>query len=243
MRMRLPVALGRPPGVLLLAAAVCLVLTAPALAATWSSSGSGTWRSAPVTSWQPWSSWSSSPSGTYTWRPGTGSGWWTSRPGTANPGTWYPAPQPPSTQPQPPQPQPPRPPESSPVVDPASEETLASLVNQARAASGLAPLSVDPTLRELARRKSLDMIQRNYFGHDSPTWGGLAQLLAMGNVHYIYAGENLAGAPSAQSAHQSLMNSPAHRANILNVHYTHMGIGVVRGGPYGLMVTELFVGR
>lgn len=87
------------------------------------------------------------------------------------------------------------------------------------------------------------MIQKNYFGHNSPTWGGLAQLLAMGNVHYIYAGENLAGAYSAQAAHNSLMASAGHRANILNPHYGAVGVGAVRGGPYGMMVTEIFIGR
>ena len=47
------------------------------------------------------------------------------------------------------------------------------------------------------------------------------------------AGENLALAPSLDIAHTGLMNSPGHRANILNRSFTKVGIGVLDGGPYG----------
>lgn len=59
-------------------------------------------------------------------------------------------------------------------------------------------------------------------------------------IRYTAAGENLAGAPSAEQAHAALMNSSGHRANMLNRNYTHVGIGAVRGGPYGIMFTQIF---
>lgn len=120
---------------------------------------------------------------------------------------------------------------------------MLGLINAARAQQGLSPLAMDPVLRDLARRKSMDMATHEYFSHYSPRLGGLMDLLAGAGVDYRYAGENLAAAPTASAAHQALMNSPGHRDNILNPHYTHVGIGVVRDGPSELLVTQIFVGR
>lgn len=120
---------------------------------------------------------------------------------------------------------------------------MLGLINAARAQQGLRPLVMDPVLRDLARRKSMDMATHEYFSHDSPRLGGLMDLLAGAGVDYRYAGENLAAAPTVSSAHQALMNSPGHRENILNPQFTHVGIGVVRDGPSELLVTQIFVGR
>jgi len=141
-------------------------------------------------------------------------------------------------QPEPePQPQPP----ASGLT--ATEQKMISLVNQEREKRGLQPLSVDMKLVQLAREKSQDMIDNNYFGHTSPTLGTPFQMLRSAGVLYIYAGENLAGAGTVASAHRNLMNSSGHRHNILNPKYTHIGIGIARGGPYGMMITQLFAGR
>ena len=120
---------------------------------------------------------------------------------------------------------------------------MLGLVNAARAQQGLGPLAMDPVLRELARRKSMDMAMYDYFSHDSPRLGGLMDLLASAGVQYRYAGENLAAAPTVSAAHESLMNSPGHRENLLNPHFTQVGIGVVRDGPSTLLVTQILVGR
>lgn len=61
-------------------------------------------------------------------------------------------------------------------------------------------------------------------------------------ISYKTAGENLAGAPSVDHAHTSLMNSAGHRRNILNPAFTHIGIGIINGGPYGMMFTQMFIG-
>ncbi|MBC7104585.1 MAG: sporulation protein [Firmicutes bacterium] len=134
------------------------------------------------------------------------------------------------------------PPAGTPAQLTQDEARMLTLVNQARARSGLAPLTADPELVRLARLKARDMIARGYFGHQSPTYGSPFDMLRAAGVSYRYAGENLAGAPDVESAHANLMASPGHRANILNPNYTRVGIGVVDGGPYGKIFVQLFVG-
>lgn len=124
----------------------------------------------------------------------------------------------------------------------AEEQQMVSLVNQERTSRGLAALSVDSKLVKVARMKSQDMIDKNYFGHQSPTYGSPFDLMKAQGVTYRYAGENLAGADTVQRAHTNLMNSAGHRANILNANFTKVGIGVVHGGPYGLMISQEFTG-
>ncbi|HEY8346153.1 MAG TPA: CAP domain-containing protein [Symbiobacteriaceae bacterium] len=125
----------------------------------------------------------------------------------------------------------------------AEEQQMLNLINGERAKAGLAPLKADPTLTMLARMKSQDMINRNYFSHQSPTYGSPFDMMKRYGVSYRTAGENIAGNHSVQAAHAALMNSPGHRANILNSQYTHVGIGIIKGGPYGMMFTQMFVGR
>ncbi|MHB8918003.1 MAG: CAP domain-containing protein [Desulfocucumaceae bacterium] len=124
----------------------------------------------------------------------------------------------------------------------ADEQRMLDMVNSARAKSGLKPLSVDMDLSRLARKKGRDMIDKNYFDHNSPTYGTPFDMMKAAGQNYRYAGENLAGAPSVDTAHTSLMNSPGHRANILNPNYTQAGIGVVSGGRYGKMFVQMFTG-
>lgn len=125
----------------------------------------------------------------------------------------------------------------------AQEQQMLNLVNGERAKHGLAPLKADLQLTKLARMKSQDMISHNYFSHNSPTYGSPFQMMQRYGVSYKTAGENIAGNGSVASAHQALMNSPGHRANILKSGFTHVGIGVVSGGRYGMMFTQMFVGR
>ena len=119
---------------------------------------------------------------------------------------------------------------------------MLDLVNAARIKAGLTPLQADMTLVKLARLKGQDMINNNYFGHTSPTYGSPFDMMKAAGVTYRYAGENLAGASTVDIAHTNLMNSPGHRANILNANFTKVGIGVVNGGPYGKMLVQMFIG-
>ncbi len=125
----------------------------------------------------------------------------------------------------------------------AAEQKMVNLVNQERSKAGLQQLRVDMSLVELARKKSQDMIDRNYFGHNSPTYGSPFDMMREAGIRYSTAGENLAGAATVEAAHANLMASSGHRANILNPRFNYLGVGIVSGGPYGNMFTQLFVGR
>ncbi|MDQ0878098.1 putative YkwD family protein [Paenibacillus sp. V4I3] len=123
------------------------------------------------------------------------------------------------------------------------EQQMLELVNKERAAVGLSPLAVDLQLTKTARLKSQDMVDNNYFSHDSPTYGSPFDMMEKFGITYNAAGENIACNQSVQAAHEALMNSPGHKANILSKDYTHIGIGIVNGGPCGKMFTQQFIGK
>ncbi|HHY38907.1 MAG TPA: hypothetical protein GX507_08290 [Clostridia bacterium] len=122
------------------------------------------------------------------------------------------------------------------------EQEMLDLINAERERAGLHPLIADEVLTRLARMKSEDMIEKGYFSHDSPTYGSPFDMMRKAGVKYTTAGENLAGAPTVERAHTGLMNSEGHRRNILNPSFKRIGIGIIEGGPYGLMVTQMFTG-
>ena len=92
----------------------------------------------------------------------------------------------------------------------------------------------------LARRHSRDMFARGYFSHISPEGRSPGDRIRAARVRFRTAGENLALAQSLEIAHEGLMNSPGHRANILQPLYGRVGIGILDGGLYGIMVTQVF---
>lgn len=167
--------------------------------------------------------------------------------------SWYfnrpPAPPAPAPAPVPaPQPSPspgPQPPAGSGPVPLTSEEAVAlQLVNQARVEAGLPPLIADPVLTDLARKKSHDMVVNKYFSHDSPTYGTAYQMeVAAGIRAPVMGAENIAKARNARYAHAMFMSSQGHRTNILNPRHTHVGIGIVANGAYGIAETQMFIGR
>ncbi|NEU29681.1 hypothetical protein GN156_02690 [bacterium LRH843] len=122
------------------------------------------------------------------------------------------------------------------------EQQMIDLVNQERSKQGLAPLKVNLELTKVARVKAQDMINKNYFDHQSPTYGSPFDMLNQFGIQYRTAGENLAGNQTVEAAHKALMNSQGHRENILNSNYQEVGIGIVDGGPYGKMFVQLFKG-
>ncbi|MCM3717429.1 CAP domain-containing protein [Fictibacillus phosphorivorans] len=124
----------------------------------------------------------------------------------------------------------------------ADEQQMLNLVNQEREKKGLPALKADPELTKVARVKAKDMIDNNYFDHNSPTYGSPFDMMKKFGVEYKTAGENLAGNSSVDGAHTSLMNSQGHRENILKSDFTNVGIGVVDGGQYGKMFVQLFKG-
>lgn len=124
----------------------------------------------------------------------------------------------------------------------SDEQAMLNLINKERAANGLQPLSYDAALAKVARDKAQDMVNNNYFSHQSPTYGSPFDQMKSNGISYRYAGENLAGASDVNTAHTNLMNSDGHRKNILNSNYTKVGIGVISGGPYGKMYVQEFNG-
>lgn len=127
-----------------------------------------------------------------------------------------------------------------PAVRQELEARMLAMVNAERARQGLAPLRPDPELAQVARAHSRDMFARGYFSHYSPEGQNLRDRLRQAELGYLAAGENLALAPTLPGAHQGLMNSPGHRANILRPQFGRVGIGVLDGGVHGLMVTQNF---
>ncbi|HBE79508.1 MAG TPA: hypothetical protein DDW65_17285 [Firmicutes bacterium] len=121
------------------------------------------------------------------------------------------------------------------------ENEMVTLINQERAKAGLAELIVDDKLVRLAQEKSQDMVSHNYFGHISEQLGTIYDQLTKERISYQIAAENLAGAPNVLKAENYFIRSPAHRGNILNPHFTRIGVGIVHGGPFGAMFTQLFL--
>lgn len=123
------------------------------------------------------------------------------------------------------------------------EQQMVTLVNQARAQNNLPALQVDMQVTNVARVKAQDMIDNNYFSHNSPKYGSPFDMMKSFGVNFVKAGENIAGNQNVQAAHNALMNSPGHRQNILSPDYTHIGIGIKQGGQYGSMFTQMFVSK
>lgn len=120
------------------------------------------------------------------------------------------------------------------------EQQVAALVNEQRAANGLAPLTLSTQLSNVARTKSQDMHDNNYFSHTSPTYGSPFDMLKAFGISYRTAGENIAmGQATPQAVMTGWMNSAGHRANILNPSFTQIGVGYVANGNYW---TQMFIG-
>jgi len=125
----------------------------------------------------------------------------------------------------------------------SDEQRMVTLVNQERRKNGLNSLTVDLELTKVARLKSKDLVNNDYFSHYSPTYGSPFDMMKTFEIEYVSAGENLAANSNVDSAHRALMNSEGHRQNILNPDFTHVGIGIVPSDKYGLMFTQMFINK
>jgi uncharacterized protein YkwD len=121
-----------------------------------------------------------------------------------------------------------------------------ALVNADRRAAGLPALAESAVLDRIATARAQDMVRNGYFGHYRPGHSTLAvlELLRAYGVSFSWYGENIiweSGQPAASVASHFntwWMNSPEHRANILNTHYGHIGFGVVVSGSRVTMVED-----
>jgi hypothetical protein len=115
---------------------------------------------------------------------------------------------------------------------------LFNLTNQQRAANGLPALRLEAKLNQSAGLKAANMFAENYWAHVSPSgiqpWYWFTQV----GYSYTYAGENLAkDFDTSAGAMDGWMNSPGHRANILNPNYTEVGFAVQNGTLVGGQTT------
>lgn len=135
-------------------------------------------------------------------------------------------------------------PETTPVAGVSPDEQLTlDLINKERANAGLAPLQFDAELQKVARLKAKDMVEKNYFSHQSPTYGSPFDMMRQFNVNFRTAGENIAGNRTVEGAVKAWMNSPDHKKNILNGNFNYTGIGVVESPQYGKMFVQMFIGK
>ncbi len=122
----------------------------------------------------------------------------------------------------------------------AQERIAGNLLNSDRAAYGLPPLALDPALSRIARIKSQDMRDHQYFAHESPTYGDVRDMLDHFGVSYAAAGENIAHHATLEKSQAALISSPGHRANILSKSFTRVGIGVATDEHGHVYLTQIF---
>ncbi|MFJ6929229.1 sigma-70 family RNA polymerase sigma factor [Streptomyces nigra] len=117
---------------------------------------------------------------------------------------------------------------------------VVALVNKERAAAGCGPLAEDSLLDKSAQAHSADMAARDFFDHTNPDGAGPGQRITAAGYRWSTYGENIAmGQQTPEAVMESWMNSPGHRANILNCSFKDIGVGV-HEGPGGPWWTQNF---
>ena len=129
-----------------------------------------------------------------------------------------------------------RPQETSMAPD---ERRLFSLINQERFKEGLAPLELDERLARAARKHSRVMVQNDSLSHQFEGEESLQLRLSDEHVRCDHDGENIALDSDVAVAHNMLMQSPPHRANILSPQFNAVGIGIIKSDDL-IYITEDF---
>ena len=125
----------------------------------------------------------------------------------------------------------------------AYQKEVVDLVNIERAKAGLNPLTLDSSISNVATKKSQDMIDNNYFSHNSPTYGSPFDMLKKFGISYKTAGENIAmGQKTPKEVVNAWMNSEGHRKNIMNPNFSKIGVGVAQKSGGSIYWTQIFVG-
>ncbi len=117
------------------------------------------------------------------------------------------------------------------------EAELTKLINEERTERGLPELATSEALRTIARRWSQQMMLDNKLYHNPNLFGEYSNTFP----DWQYQGENVGVGPTIPIVHQAFMDSPGHRANILDNDWSHVGVGVISGGGR-LWMTENFLG-
>jgi uncharacterized protein YkwD len=123
------------------------------------------------------------------------------------------------------------------------ERDLLAAINKERGASNLPILRQSRPLTDLARNHSAEMARRNILSHESAAGKSFTDRLTDAGVPFAANGENVArsGTFVADLIHQSFMESPGHRENVLSRDFDEAGIGIVRGPGNTYFVTEDFI--
>ncbi|MCC0784772.1 sporulation protein [Clostridioides sp. ES-S-0108-01] len=125
----------------------------------------------------------------------------------------------------------------------AYQKEVVDLVNIERSKAGLNPLTLDSSISNVATKKSQDMIDNNYFSHNSPTYGSPFDMLKKFGISYKTAGENIAmGQKTPKEVVNAWMNSEGHRKNIMNPNFSKIGVGVAQKNGGSIYWTQIFVG-
>ena len=109
----------------------------------------------------------------------------------------------------------------------AEEQFFFDSANRERVAQQLPPLKWNNALAEAARHHALLMARQADLSHQLPGEPSLAQRAGQAGARFSEVGENIATGSQAPPIHTGWMHSPGHRANILDAHFTALGVGVV----------------
>lgn len=135
----------------------------------------------------------------------------------------------------------PAPAESTNTAVSSYEQKVVELVNVERQKAGLPALKLDAAISNVARIKSKDMADNNYFAHQSPTYGSAGDMLSKFGIKWSAWGENIAsGQKTPESVVTAWMNSSGHRANILSSNYSRIGVGYVTNSNGTSYWTQMF---
>ncbi len=134
--------------------------------------------------------------------------------------------------------------------DGSSEQILLQLANRDRTARGLSPLKWSDALAEAAHQHAVWMARQNALSHQFPGEPAMADRASRAGARFSSLAENVALGPSAEGIHQQWMNSPPHRANLLDPQLDSVGIAVSdRNGTlfavedFSLAVSDLSIQR
>ena len=138
-------------------------------------------------------------------------------------------------------------PEETPEVTPDVQDQayayglrITELVNEHRAAAGLAPVTYSAKISKAAQVRAVEIEQS--FSHTRPDGRYFSSVFAEYGISYRYSGENIAwGQKSPEEVVSAWMNSAGHRANILNAKFTELGVGYRQNAKGVNYFTQLFI--
>lgn len=118
---------------------------------------------------------------------------------------------------------------------------ILNMINSFRKGNNLPELINDPTLTNIAKLKAQDMVDTNYFSHNSQKYGSPFIMMKNFGISYKRAGENIAGNPSIKNAVDSWIASTTHNKNLLSPYYNYIGVGIAKSSTYGYIIVVMFI--